>query len=82
MTEKSGWAERAQKGFLGSSIDPSDRRGHKNNYINLLQKMAFEEVLELKGNEVILDFGCGSGRISYWIAPKVKKVIGLEITER
>ncbi len=42
--------------------------------------MALEEVLELHGDEVVLDFGCGSGRISYWTAPKVKKVVGLEIT--
>ena len=42
--------------------------------------MALEEVLELKGDETVLDFGCGSGRFSFWIASKVKKVIGLEIT--
>jgi len=42
--------------------------------------MALEEVLELKGDELVLDFGCGSGRFSYWIAPRVKKVVGLEIT--
>lgn len=42
--------------------------------------MALEEILELKGDEVVLDFGCGSGRFSYWIAPRVKKVIGLEVT--
>ena len=42
--------------------------------------MALEEVLKLKGDELVLDFGCGSGRISYWIAPRVKKVVGLEIT--
>lgn len=74
------WGKRAQKGFLGSGIDPADRKGHKNYYIDLLQKMALEEVLELKGDEVVLDFGCGSGRFSYWIAPKVRKVIGLEGT--
>jgi SAM-dependent methyltransferase len=72
------WTKRAQKGFLASGIDPADRRGHKNDYIDLLHKMALEEVLELKGDEVILDFGCGSGRFAYWIAPKVKKVVGLE----
>ena len=80
MAENVDWASRAQKGFLASGIDPADRRGHKNNYIDLLQKIALEEVLELKGDEIVLDFGCGSGRFSYWIAPKVKKVIGLEIT--
>jgi len=42
--------------------------------------MALEEVLEVRGDEVVLDFGCGSGRISYWIAPRVKKVVGLEGT--
>jgi SAM-dependent methyltransferase len=42
--------------------------------------MALEEVLQLKGDEIVLDFGCGSGRISYWIAPRVKKVVGLETT--
>ena len=72
--------EGLERGFLASGIDPGDRRGHKNHYIDLLQKMALEEVLELKGDEIVLDFGCGSGRISYWIAPKVKKVLGLEVT--
>jgi len=74
------WEKLAQKGYLASGIDPGDRRGHKNDYIDLLQKMALEEVLELKGDEVILDFGCGSGRFSYWIASRVKKVVGLEVT--
>ncbi len=74
------WSLRAQKGFLASGIDPADTKGHKNYYIDLVQKTALEEVLELKGDEVVLDFGCGSGRIAYWIAPKVKKVVGMEIT--
>jgi SAM-dependent methyltransferase len=80
LAEKADWATRAQKGFLASGIDPKDRKGHKNFYIDLLQKMALEEVLQLRGNEVVLDYGCGSGRISYWIAPRVRKVVGLEIT--
>jgi SAM-dependent methyltransferase len=80
LIENVDWGNRAKKGFLASGIDPADRRGHKNYYIYLLQKIALEEVLELKGNEVVLDFGCGSGRFSYWIALRVKKVVGLEIT--
>ena len=80
LIKDTGWAERAQKGFLASGIDPLDRRGYKNDYIDLLQKAALEEVLELRGDEVVLDFGCGSGRVSHWIAPRVKRVIGLEVT--
>ncbi len=80
MVENADWGKRAQKGFLRSGIDPADRKGHKNHYIDLLQKIALEEVLRLSGDEVVLDFGCGSGRIAYWIASRVKKVVGLEIT--
>jgi SAM-dependent methyltransferase len=80
LTDNVDWSSRAQRGFLASGIDPADRKGHKNYYIDLLQKMALEEVLELKGDEIALDFGCGSGRISYWIAPRVKRVVGLDIT--
>jgi SAM-dependent methyltransferase len=80
MIERVDWGQRAREGFLASGIDPADRRGHKNRYIDLLQKMALDEVLDLKGDEIVLDFGCGNGRMTYWIAPKVKKVIGLERT--
>jgi SAM-dependent methyltransferase len=78
--EREDWGKRAQRGFLGSGIDPADTKGCKNLYIDILQKMALEDVLELKGDEIVLDFGCGSGRIAYWIAPRVKEVIGLEVT--
>jgi SAM-dependent methyltransferase len=80
LIENVNWGERAEKGFLASGIDPADRRGLKNYYIDLLHKIALEEVLDLKGDEVVLDFGCGSGRVAYWIAPKVKRVVGLEVT--
>ncbi len=79
-SENEDWGRRAGKGFLASGIDPGDRRGYKNHYIDLLQRAALEEVLELKGNEFVLDFGCGSGRISYWIAGRVRHVIGVEVT--
>jgi SAM-dependent methyltransferase len=37
-------------------------------------------VLDFKGDESVLDFGCGSGREAYWIAPKVKRMMSLEGT--
>jgi SAM-dependent methyltransferase len=82
LADKIDWREQAQEGILASVIDPADRKGHKNYYIDLLQKIALEEMLEIKGYEVVLDFGCGTGRLSYWIAPRVKKVVGLEITPK
>ena len=80
MVETINWGKRAEKGFLASGIDPADRKGLKNYYIDLLHKIALEDVLDLRGDEVVLDFGCGSGRIAYWIAPKVERVVGLEVT--
>jgi len=80
LIENRDWDKKTEKGFLASGIDPGDRRGHKNHYIDLLQKMVLEEALKLKGDELVLDFGCGSGRIAYWIAPRVKKVVGLDIS--
>lgn len=80
MSENVDWGKRAQGGFLRSGIDLADQKGHKNHYIDLLQKMALKEVLEFGGDEIVLDFGCGSGRMAHWIAPKVRKVIGLEGT--
>jgi SAM-dependent methyltransferase len=80
LTGNVDWGRRAEKGVLASAIDPADRRGHKNDYIDLLQKMALKDMVELKGDESVLDFGCGSGRMAYWIAPKVRRVIGLEVT--
>jgi SAM-dependent methyltransferase len=80
LASDANWGERAGKGFMAAGIDPGDRLGHKNAYIDLLQKAALDEILELRGDENVLDFGCGSGRLSYWLAPKVKKVVGLEVT--
>ncbi len=82
MPADEDWGKRAQRGFLASGIDPGDRKGLKNDYIDLLQKKALEEVLELQEDETVFDFGCGSGRVSYWMAPKVKKVLGLEVTPK
>jgi len=80
MREQIDWGRQARQGLLASGIDAADRKGYKNFYIDLLQKMALEEVLELKGDEIVLDFGCGSGRISSWIASKARSVIGLDET--
>lgn len=59
MRERVDWRRQAREGFLASGIDVSDRRGHKNFYIDLLHKMALEEALHLNGDEEVLDFGCG-----------------------
>ena len=68
-------------GPVNAVIDPSDRRGYKNSYIDMLQKMVLNEVLDIKDG-VILDFGCGSGRFFSLTVGLAKYVVGLEISQQ
>jgi SAM-dependent methyltransferase len=59
-------------------IDPADTKGLKNRYIDIAQKSALEKELDVSYKDKILDFGCGVGRISTWIADLGTKVIGID----
>lgn len=74
------WQKAAAKGDLRAVLDEADTRGHKNKYIDTLHKQQLAKALALEGNEVILDFGSGIGRISSWLAPRCQKVIGIDVT--
>jgi ubiquinone/menaquinone biosynthesis C-methylase UbiE len=72
------WVKYAEKGDLRAVIDPSDTRGHKNRYINLLHHMILEErVGDLTGKRV-LDLGCGNGRFSKFLQGKGAIVYGVD----
>src|SRR5262245_28618057 len=76
------WDNLAQRGgAVTAVIDPGDRRGLKNLYIDLLQKMVLSEVLGIRGT-VLLDFGCGSGRLFALTVGLAKYVVGLDISQK
>ncbi len=74
------WEEAASEGNLRAVLDKADIRGRKNRYIDTLHKQQLSRALMLKGNETVLDFGSGLGRISSWLAPQCTKVIGIDVT--
>lgn len=74
------WKEAAAHGDLRAVLDAADVRGRKNHYIDTLHKQQLARALMLGGDEVILDFGSGVGRISSWLAPRCRKVVGIDIT--
>lgn len=53
-----------------------------NNYFDKASTTAIKNNITLKKDFEILDFGCGVGRISLWLAPSVKKVIGVDISPK
>lgn len=75
-----GWEQRAQLGGLRAVLDPADKKGKKNWYIDTLQKLALCKYLRLTGCEHVLDLGCGTGRISGWISNRVAKVCGMDLS--
>jgi ubiquinone/menaquinone biosynthesis C-methylase UbiE len=80
QTDGETWEKRAEKGKLPAVIDPGDLKGRKNLYIDTLQKIAIQKALSQGEKEIIIDFGCGSGRFSDLLSQYCKFLAGLEIT--
>src|SRR3989304_2756543 len=75
------WSDHAKKGELRSVIDPNDLLGNKNTYIDILQKISIGSILDKNRIEnVVVDFGCGSGRITMFLSHFANRVIGMDIT--
>lgn len=72
------WARRASLPGLGSVIDPADVRGTKNAHIDRLQRTALRRALEVRRGTMVVDFGCGIGRLSAWIASRGAVVLGVD----
>lgn len=60
-------------------IDDTDTRGHKNSYIDYLHKLALEQAGVFNATDVVLDFGCGIGRLSHWLGDRCSMVYGLDV---
>ena len=53
---------------------------HTNIIIDYLTRRALLDYLKPKKDDVIIDFGCGVGRLTFVVAPKVSKIYGLDIS--
>lgn len=74
------WAELAQLDPLASVLDPADRRGLKNYLIDRVHKHALAGAIGEVRGRTVLDFGCGTGRLSDWLVRNGAYVEGVDIT--
>jgi SAM-dependent methyltransferase len=72
------WGARAQLPGLASVIDPGDLTGTKNALIDRLHKAALTHVLRDPSGQRVLDFGCGTGRLSEWLTDRGAEVLGVD----
>jgi SAM-dependent methyltransferase len=72
------WEHQSSLPGLRSVIDPNDRRGWKSAYLDRLHKAALARHLDFQRRDRVLDFGCGIGRITRWVAPRVATVHGID----
>jgi ubiquinone/menaquinone biosynthesis C-methylase UbiE len=74
----SHWDRQAALGGLRAVIDPNDTTSYKNTWIDVLTKTALSSRARFSRRHQVLDFGCGIGRITLWLAPRVKAVVGVD----
>jgi SAM-dependent methyltransferase len=74
------WAERAELDALGAVLDPGDIRGGKNRAIDRVQRRALAGAAGDLSNFRVLDFGCGTGRLSRWLVERGARVEGVDVT--
>lgn len=65
--------------ILGGSGDPISM--HSDLYLDYFTKHFLLKSLNLKKDDIVLDFGCGIGRLSTIVAKKAKQVYGVDISE-
>ena len=71
------WAERAELSQLASVLDPTGQEA-KNILIDRVQKRALDPVVRRDRGARALDFGCGTGRLTGWLADRGLEVEGVD----
>jgi SAM-dependent methyltransferase len=75
------WRERAQLGPLEAVLDPSSQAGRKNHLVDRIHKRALSRAVGNVEGAAVLDFGCGTGRLSDWLARHGARVEGVDATD-
>jgi SAM-dependent methyltransferase len=74
------WAERAHSGELSAVFSPAGTE-RRNLFLHTVSLYAAQRVLRLRSTPgVLLDFGCGTGRMVRFFAARGWSVVGTEIT--
>lgn len=53
-----------------------------NAYLDRTTKRSLSKLLRLKPDDVVLDYGCGVGRLALWLAPQVRRVFAMDISPK
>jgi SAM-dependent methyltransferase len=72
------WSHQASLPGLRAVIDPNDNVGRKNAYVDCFHKVVLARYGRFRPSDRVLDFGCGLGRLSVWLAQRAGTVHGVE----
>src|ERR1022692_1102599 len=74
------WSDRLQFGPLGYALDPNDKTGRKNLYIDTVHRIGIRRALGARRYRRALDFGCGCGRLLDELHVCAEEVYGIDRT--
>jgi SAM-dependent methyltransferase len=74
------WSELAHRDPLAAVLDPADTEGWKNRAIDRVHKHALARAMRSLQGTAVLDFGCGTGRLSEWLVRQGASVTGVDVT--
>jgi SAM-dependent methyltransferase len=66
---------------LRKVLDPSDIKGVKNTYIDVYLKYYLKEYVRPEKEDILLEVGCGIGRLTEYMAHYVNAVFGIDIVD-
>ena len=74
------WADLAELDPLAAVLDPGDATGTKNAQIDRIHKWALGRATGSLAGRAALDFGCGTGRLTRYLAEQGADAVGVDAT--